>query len=50
MVQAGAKGKYVKRPIEASAVTDVRLLQIPLVAAERACTSPTGIPWASARA
>ena len=36
MVQAGAKGKYVKRPIEAGAVTDVRLLQIPLVAAERA--------------
>lgn len=36
MVQAGAKGKYVKHPIEASAVTDVRLLQIPLVAAERA--------------
>jgi len=36
LVQAGAKGKYVKRPIEAGAVTDVRLLQIPLVAAERA--------------
>ena len=34
--KSGSKGKFVKRTIVASDVDDVRLLQVPLVAAERA--------------
>lgn len=36
LVQASAKGKYVKRTVHTDSLDDERLLQVPLVAAERA--------------